>query len=870
MGQLISKILIVTLLFSMIGVNGFVVDTNADNTEANTLPQAYTAPYSSVKNQRPFGSCWMFGCISAAESNLLKKTGRYGQGLVEGNPIDLSEAQAIYTFYNQEKDNGGNIKNYSSNDARILNPGKEEFLGYSGGGLPVDAAMALIANKGSALESDNSFLCQQNYPEYYLSNDEEQNEDELEDIKEIEEQEEIVNGGEIEETTDIPAEETTTNPKLIAVHDMAEKAASQYKLNRFNIKSAEELPEMYPYKGTVADIKQYSVDPDAKRIWKQKIYENGAIYASFHKAKDEENSKEDRRFKYYHAWREGDDKYYDKDYRPNYWFFSKRHTANYNNHVISIVGYDDKYSKYNFVERLNDPKTDELRDYDSNIADIEYIEEENGRPVLTFKDNGEIESVSTSESSKPGYAKYIVPKDDGAWIVKNSYGTKGDDDKKIFENGIMHISYCESSLAAGISLVVDENLDEICNNEKKYNYTLTHSSIKGATWDDFHGFLAAEVFTTEKEMDIGQIGYWTGEENTNSRFRIYKNLTDLSKPDSGTLVYDSYDSPNSFNDTQFGIHNLGHEVYLKDTFKGYHTLEIKNPIHVNKNDTLSVVICQKYCDAETNSWKSGIMLEKDVAYTHIRNEGDTFVCLNRKTNEWKEITNPAMGNTTVKLFGNAINKVVIDGEETIVPEGDTFTFPTTSENGYVSKDYSKLYEPSQSIQVTEDLTANSIPKIDCQMLPGASIRTQAPEGVRFVSEVSCNDKDLLRSDSVTFGTLITTNDFYNCSLGKKLTLDTYENNKDKIQNVPNSNWFKNEVGRFSAGLINVKKVNWNRKFVSQGYMTLNYSNGKHKTLYAGVSTPRSIVEVAQNIENDGYKDCSETEIAFIKNILDEE
>ena len=56
-----------------------------------------------VRDQNPYGSCWAFANVGAAESNLIK------QGLVGKDEIDLSELQFIYYTYNAAVDPLGNM-----------------------------------------------------------------------------------------------------------------------------------------------------------------------------------------------------------------------------------------------------------------------------------------------------------------------------------------------------------------------------------------------------------------------------------------------------------------------------------------------------------------------------------------------------------------------------------------------------------------------------------------------------------------------------------------------------------------------------------------------------------------------------------------
>ena len=128
-------LLTLTLLFSAAPLTAFAAGGilgRANVTPVNTyIPDNYVAPAMSdaeeaaltaageapsagyslleqnllppVRNQNPYGSCWAFANVGAAESNLIK------QGLVSRDEIDLSELQFIYYTYNDAVDPLGNM-----------------------------------------------------------------------------------------------------------------------------------------------------------------------------------------------------------------------------------------------------------------------------------------------------------------------------------------------------------------------------------------------------------------------------------------------------------------------------------------------------------------------------------------------------------------------------------------------------------------------------------------------------------------------------------------------------------------------------------------------------------------------------------------
>ncbi|MCR5429882.1 MAG: hypothetical protein K6E58_01435 [Eubacterium sp.] len=775
-----------------------VIDTDYKKIKSRkkktNLPSKYMAPYTSVKDQGYFGSCWMFGEMSSLESNLMNKAG-YEGGLVQTDPIDLSEAQGVFVqLYRQTAEGtiGGTMLTDSDNDAEILHD--TNYYGYSEGGWVFDASMAVSADKGAAFESENTYRS------------------------------------------------TAKSRRTAESKAMAETAASQYRLNHYNINAANGLPEVFSVVEEGNNNKHREYNPEVRSIWKEQIVENGALSANYLQSTD---------IKYNHSWGR-DSEQYEKP--PDFWIYDANASGKYStNHVITIVGFDDDYSRYHFIEKYTS------QSYDSLVATKVYIKTENNEPDVEFDEDGHLISVDTSETAQEGYQAYIVPKEDGAWHIKNSYGT-GTPSSRRYDDGIMHMSYCEQTLSEVISSVVEEDLNQIQNEEKTYNATLTHSSLMGNVGKGFaSGSKAAEVYriSSENDFELGQIGYWTGCDNTTSRLKIYSELSDTEDPESGSLVYDS-----------------GNVV---DPYSGYHSLDLEDKVTLTQDTDMSVVITQESDD------DCVIMMELDYAntaeayYSFNSNRGDTFYY---DGNNWIDSIDfdeqareqgYTVGNSTVKLFGNDVPNiytVTVDGNETEVEEGQNFTFPTTSANGYANDDYSTLYASGQTITPEEDITVSSIGNVDFVMQSGASIDLTGRDGIRFMSQASYADDDFLNSDNVEFGTLMTMEDIFDETFDGDLNLESQaQYGSTYAVRVVNEGWRGNHPGNFAAGIIYIRNSNWDRKLIARAYMIIKYSDNSEKVIYSGYSGRRSIVQVAEGLRDAGYPHMTQEQIDYIQKFL---
>lgn len=197
--------------------------------------------------------------------------------------------------------------------------------------------------------------------------------------------------------------------------------------------------------------------------------------------------------------------------------------------------------------------------------------------------------------------------------------------------------------------------------------------------------------------------------------------------------------------------------------------------------------------------------------------------------------------------------VSIDGTEKQYEEGATIAVPADGQ-GYYNVAKKEAYAPGTELTVNENMTLKSI-KLSVTMTKGASIRLAAPTGLRFQTTVTSENgiaaDDILdlKTGTVTTGTLITTLDLYKAN-GNTLTKDsTYT-----VLDIANAGWFgeesKKETGKFCGSIIKIQKENYGREFIAVGYATINYLNGKSKTVYAEVTenNAKSIKYVAKKVQ----------------------
>ncbi len=519
--------------------------------------KSYSTP---VRSQAPFGTCWSFATVAAIESSIL------GAGLngADGKPatadtLNLSEkqlawfsARALNDPSSPQNGEGQFVPDYMNNTESLT-------IFMNRGGNAMFSTCALAQGIGPSHESSNKFF------EYHGK------------------EATVVSrwmDGSLQKYSYSEADDWTIPDEYRFESD-------------YSIKETHTLPETH----YIDENGYYTYKEEGTKAIKQELLNLRAVQISFQADSSMPGDNSDGR--------------YISDNWAHYTYI-----PTLTNHAVTIIGWDDNYSKDNFIKGS---MTMKMRD---------------GKEVVLDKQ----------------------PPANGAWLVKNSWGSgdnefpdKGGASWGVEENGVhtgyFWLSYYDKSMSSPVSYVVEQSNEEV-NGIDQHDYMPT-ALPTAAKFDD--EVKMANKFGVAHDEVLKQVSCFTVYPNTEVTYDVYLLDESSDKPTDGIKVA---------------------EKNIKYEYSGFHKEDLKdfdiyfdvsgngsNDFMLTKYQGYSIVVTQKTEDGKyvMNLPSENNSEQGQTSFKGIINMGESYLLKDGKWSDYKDLDELQKEEYTKNVLGGEGN-----------------------------------------------------------------------------------------------------------------------------------------------------------------------------------------------------------------------
>ena len=249
------------------------------------------------------------------------------------------------------------------------------------------------------------------------------------------------------------------------------------------------------------------------------------------------------------------------------------------------------------------------------------------------------------------------PEGNGAWIVRNSWGSEYGKD------GYFYLSYYDKSIYS-VGYTLEAELSDNYNNNYQYDGAMLYGYMGYTGSNKYSNIFEAKANLGGSE-NIKAVSFMTGSStNLNYTVSVYTNLSDDTNPESGTLAAQ-----------KSGV----------TTYDGMYTVVLDSSVNINEGKKFSVVV-----EVNSNSGKTAYL-----AYERSMQSGKAgYWCtasvkanqsfINSPYNGWNDFSNKSYGgNFIIKAFTDNetttvdVEKVSLNKSATTLTEGESETLKAT-------------------------------------------------------------------------------------------------------------------------------------------------------------------------------------------------
>ncbi|WP_407422681.1 Ig-like domain-containing protein [Methanobrevibacter sp.] len=342
---------------------------------------------------------------------------------------------------------------------------------------------------------------------------------------------------------------------------------------------------------------------------------------------------------------------------------------------------------------------------DTFDAETPYYNPETYAHYVDAPENGNHEvSIIGWDDNFPKEKFLITPPGDGAWIVKNSYGTEWGD------KGFFYISYYDQSLIPYTpGMVVNYAAATIIENTVPYNKNYQYDITWLSNSEPSDGNISyMNVFEALDDDLIAGVGTYFNQEGVNYTVEIYVN-------DELKLTQDGASS-----------------------YYGYHTIKLDSYIPIKKGDVFKAAI--------TSNWVPYLLLEDTrVHYT----QNISFVSFDGKT--WQDAYD--LGYIAcLKVYTVADDSKIINNENITVDYGSEsyFTVQVVTADGHAVGEGAVVNFTINGKATAAITDAEGIAKFEITEVPGTYDVTTTYNGQTYKNKVTVNRlESILSSNDVS-------------------------------------------------------------------------------------------------------------------------
>lgn len=599
------------------------VDAQSGKLEAQSaLPSKYDLRsdglVTPVKSQSPWQACWAFAGIAAAETSMLSATGsKYDK---QTNDVDLSERHLAYFALNPVTE----VDDPAQAGEGMYTVSDKRNAAFDAGGSPVYITTLFSQGVGPQAEAMFPYRGVDAQGKSRLSTQAFESDREgttllmvadawgmtVNEAKKKLEQQAETEGKTYDEVLEPYMKEAKEycekNPTYFYLDDWTIPATdgsgnSNRTLTPFmTLRDGNVLPEYQTMNATGTDV---APNPQSIAAMKQELVNGHGVSISYKADKASPGES-------------GDSRYINRDNWAQYTFEIVDGT-----HAACIVGYDDGYEASNFWHKV-------------------YKKDAAGNPIVDAEGKPVVDQEATDKTT---------PRGNGAWIVKNSWGSQTDKttddlgnevgdgtygvpDENGNATGYFYLSYYDKTISQPETMTFSPDLlDDAGDFEVlQHDYMAAQGGFytTPATADVTS---SANVFETSQDLSIKAVSTRTSEENQRVTFAIYELRDGATEPTDGTMLYRT-----SRNFEYAGFHRLDLDWAL-EVKAGKRIAVVSTASTLDNNGTrLYSASANQALSKQSVELLRGMNMKVTAYGEAVVNEGESFLYSNGQWVDWSK------------------------------------------------------------------------------------------------------------------------------------------------------------------------------------------------------------------------------------------